>query len=219
MKVWNLLYKDWGGVLSGQHRQHRPHITLTTWQLYYFVFFGHTFLLDPWYGLIKVWKIVLIRLGRSFIRSTQAAQAAHYTDYLTIILVGFPLPYLLVGQNVLVLISNIIFGMHLVRGAQGAHLTCNMPSVGSTLFLGRTRRTPENPFLQHLFILLFFLRRTRRTPKDPISQNLFVLLFSEAHKTHTNNPCLFKYCSLIHETSFLPSLLSHLVSEVHKAHT
>ena len=166
MKVWNLLYKDWGGVLSGQHRQHRPHITLTTWQLYYFVFFGHTFLLDPWYGLIKVWKIVLIRLG-SFIRSTQAAQAAHYTDYLTIILVGFPLPYLLVGQNVLVLISNIIFGMHLVRGAQGAHLTCNMPSVGSTLFLGRTRRTPENPFLQHLFILLFV---------------------SEAHKTHTQGP-------------------------------
>ena len=167
MKVWNLLYKDWGGVLSGQHRQHRPHITLTTWQLYYFVFFGHTFLLDPWYGLIKVWKIVLIRLGRSFIRSTEAAQAAHYTDYLTIILVGFPLPYLLVGQNVLVLISNIIFGMHLVRGAQGTHLTCNMPSVGSTLFLGRTRRTPENPFLQHLFILLFFWGAQDAHPRTP----------------------------------------------------
>ena len=157
-------------------------------------------------------------MGRSFIRSTQAAQAAHYTDYLTIILVGFPLPYLLVGQNVLVLISNIIFGMHLVRGAQGTHLTCNMPSVGSTLFLGRTRRTPKTPFCS-ISLYFFFLRRTRHTPKDPISQNLFVLLFSEAHKTHTNTPCLFKYCSLIHETSFLPSLLSHLVSEAHKAHT
>ena len=219
MKVWNLLYKDWGGVLSGQHRQHRPHITLTTWQLYYFVFFGHTFLLDPWYGLIKVWKIVLIRLGRSFIRSTQAAQAAHYTDYLTIILVGFPLPYLLVGQNVLVLIWNIIFGMHLVRGAQGAHLTCNMPSVGSTLFLGRTRRTTEKTLSAASLYPSFFPEAHKTHIKDPISQNLFVLLFSEAHKTHTNNPCLFKYCSLIHETSFLPSLLSHLVSEVHKAHT